>query len=140
MKSARVLIFGGPEENKLKEDIHTKINSKKAIIVNTPDLLKSAAVMERCNVFVTNDSSLMHISSALGLKVVAIIGPTSTNYIHPWKTKHKIVSLKLECAPCFYYSPKPLICTRTDIKFKCIKNIDVDMVYQTTIEYSDLEH
>lgn len=135
--SAKILLFGGPEENELKEDIHKKINSNKAIIVNTPDLLKSAAIMERCNVFVTNDSSLMHIASALRLKVVAIIGPTGTNYIHPWKTNYKIVSLELECAPCFNYSPKPLACTRTDIKFKCIKNIDIDMVYHTTIKHLD---
>lgn len=135
LNSAKILIFGGPEENKLKEEIHYKINSNKAIVVKTPDLLKSAAIMDRCHVFVTNDSSLMHVSSALGLKVVAIIGPTSKKYIHPWKTEFKIVSLELECAPCFYYSPKPLICTRTDVEFKCIKNIEVEKVYNSVIEY-----
>ena len=129
--SARILIFGGPEEDELKENIKEQINSENVIVVRTPDLMKSAAIMKRCNVFVTNDSSLMHISSALGLKVVAIIGPTNTNYIHPWKTEHKIVSLNLECAPCFYYSPKPLTCTRTDVLFKCIKELDVMLVYNS---------
>jgi heptosyltransferase-2 len=90
--------------------------------------------MNRCNVFVTNDSSLMHVASALQLKVVAIIGLTNTNYIHPWKTDHKIVSLNLECSPCFYYSPKPLTCSRTDVKFKCIKKISVEMVMDSVEE------
>lgn len=129
--SARILIFGGPEEDELKENIKEQINSENVTVVRTPDLMKSAAIMKRCNAFVTNDSSLMHISSALGLKVVAIIGPTNTNYIHPWKTEHKIVSLNLECAPCFYYSPKPLTCTRTDVLFKCIKELDVMLVYNS---------
>ena len=108
---------------------------KNSIVVNAESLTKSAAIMKRCNVFVTNDSSQMHIAAALGLKVVAIIGPTNQNYIYPWKTEHQIVSLNLDCAPCFFYSPKPLICNRTDIKFKCIKELTVDMVYASTVKF-----
>ena len=70
----------------------------------------------------------MHIAAALNLKVIAIIGPTNPHYIHPWKTEHKIVTLNLDCAPCFFYSPKPLICTREDVNFKCIKELSVEMV------------
>ncbi|MFI5236596.1 MAG: glycosyltransferase family 9 protein [Ignavibacteriales bacterium] len=135
INSARVLIFGGPEEIELKEKIYSLINSDKVNLVNTESLTKSSAVMKRCNVFITNDSSQMHIASALGLNVVAIIGPTNQNYIHPWKTEHKIVSLNLECSPCFFYSPKKLICNRTDVKFKCIKELTVDMVYSAAIKY-----
>ena len=133
--SARVLIFGGPEENELKEKIFSMINSEKVKIINAESLTQSTAILKRCNVFVTNDSSQMHIAAALGLKVVAIIGPTNQNYIYPWKTDHKIASLNLDCSPCFFYSPKPLICSRTDIKFKCIKELTVDMVYNSTVEF-----
>jgi len=132
---AKIFIFGGADEDELKENVLKQINSENVFAIKTPDLLKSAAIMKRCNVFVTNDSSLMHISASLGLKVIAIIGPTNTNYIRPWKTEHSIVSLNLDCAPCFYYSPKPLTCSRTDIKFKCIREIDVEKVYQSTKEY-----
>jgi len=111
------------------------INSEKVIVVNAESLIQSTAIMRRCNVFVTNDSSQMHIAAALGLKVVAIIGPTNQNYIHPWKTEYKIVSLNLDCSPCFFYSPKPLICNRTDLKFKCIIELTVDMVYGSVIRY-----
>lgn len=133
--SARLLIFGGPEENDLKEKIFSLIGSEKVKIINAESLTLSTAVLKRCNVFVTNDSSQMHIAAALGLKVVAIIGPTNQNYIYPWKTEHKIVSLNLDCSPCFFYSPKPLICSRTDLQFKCIKELTVDLVYKTTVEF-----
>ena len=126
---AKVLLFGGPDEDELKQGIIDEIGSYNAIKVETENLPQSAAVMKRCNVFVSNDSGLMHIASALGSKVVAVIGPTNTNYIYPWKTENKIVSLNLDCAPCFFYSPKPLTCTRKDVKYKCVKEIDVDMVY-----------
>jgi len=77
----------------------------------------------------------MHIAAALGLKVVAIIGPTNQKYIYPWKTEHQIVSLNLDCSPCFFYSPRPLICTRTDLQFKCIKELSFDMVYASVVKY-----
>ena len=133
--SARILIFGGPDEKELKEEISLLINTDKANVVNAESLTKSTAIMKRCNLFITNDSSQMHIAAALGLKVVAIIGPTNQNYIYPWKTEHQIVSLNLDCSPCFFYSPKPLFCNRTDVKFKCIKELTVDMVYSSAEKF-----
>ncbi len=133
--NAKILIFGGPDEKELKKQVSSLIDSDKVNIVNAESLTKSSAIMNRCNVFVTNDSSQMHIAAALGLKVVAIIGPTNQNYIYPWKTEHQIVSLNLDCSPCFFYSPRPLICTRTDVQFKCIKELTVDMVYSSVLQY-----
>ncbi|MBL1213272.1 MAG: lipopolysaccharide heptosyltransferase II [Ignavibacteriae bacterium] len=133
-KNYKVLIFGGPEEAELKTEISNKVNSENFIKVDTKSLAHSAAVMQHCQAFVTNDSSLMHVASALQLNVAAIIGPTNTNYIRPWKTNHKVVSLNLDCSPCFFYSPKPLTCSRTDVKFKCVKEISVEMVLNTVEE------
>jgi len=133
-ENAKILLFGGLEEAGLKENIFTQVNSQNVFIVKSKNLADSVTVMKRCNIFVTNDSSLMHIASALRLKVVAIIGPTNTHYIHPWKTKHKIVTLNLECSPCFFYSPKPLKCYRTDVLYKCIKELNVEMVYDAVKE------
>ncbi len=128
--NGKVFIFGGPEENELKNSIKKEISSDKSFCIETGNLAETAAIMKRCNVFVSNDSSLMHVASALLLNVVAILGPTNPNYIHPWKTDHKIVRLNLDCSPCFIYSPRPLICFRDDVEFKCIKELTVDMVYK----------
>ncbi|MEI7811613.1 MAG: glycosyltransferase family 9 protein [Ignavibacteria bacterium] len=128
--NAHILIFGGPEEGELKQTVACGINSDRVIITKGENLAQSAAIMKRCSLFITNDSSLMHAASALKLRVIAIIGPTNTNYIRPWQTNHTIVSLNLECSPCFFYSPKPLICHRTDVQFKCIKELSVPMVLE----------
>lgn len=133
--NSKVLIFGGPEETDLKNKIQSMIGLQNAIEVNSGNLAQSAALMKRCNVFVSNDSSLMHVASAMHIKVVAILGPTNQFYIHPWKTEHKIVRLDLDCSPCFFYSPKPLTCYRTDIKYKCIKELDVDKVLTEVKNY-----
>ncbi len=128
-QNAKILIFGGPDEMDLKKNIASQINSENCQIIETENLAQSASIMKRCNVFVSNDSSLMHVASALKLNVAAIIGPTNPNYIYPWHTNHKIITLNLDCAPCFIYSPQPLICLRDDVKYKCIKELTVEMVY-----------
>ncbi len=132
---ANILIFGGPEEKDLKNKILNEINSESAFFVDSKNLAESAALIKKCDVFVSNDSSLMHVAAAMQRKTVAIIGPTNQNYIHPWHTQYSIVTLNLDCSPCFIYSPRPLICTRTDIKFKCIKELNTDMVYSAVLNF-----
>ncbi len=133
-KNAYVLLFGGPEEKYLKDEIKSLTNSDRCIEVEANSLLDAAAIMRRCKVFVSNDSALMHVAAALKLNIVAIIGPTNKNYIHPWQTNYATASLGLNCSPCFYYSPKPLTCSRTDIKFKCIKELSVEKVWELVAE------
>ncbi|MCX8011342.1 MAG: glycosyltransferase family 9 protein, partial [Ignavibacteria bacterium] len=124
---ANILLFGGPDEYELNQRIN-KLMDNSAIEVKTKTLLESIAIIKKCNLFVTNDSALMHIASALGLKIVAIFGPTNTNYVHPWMTEYRTAKLNLDCQPCFYYSPKPLTCSRKDLQFKCIVDLSVDLV------------
>ena len=64
-------------------------------------ILASAALMKKLNVFVSNDSALMHIAGALQLPTVAIFSPTNETYVHPWKTHYRIVHTGIECRPCF---------------------------------------
>lgn len=132
---AKILVFGGSDEKELKESVTTKIKSEEAFSVVTTSISQTAALMKRCDVFVTNDSSLMHIAASLKLKTVVILGPTNKNYIYPWQTDYKIASLNLDCSPCFYYSPKPLTCTRQDLKFKCIKDLSVELVYEKVKDF-----
>jgi ADP-heptose:LPS heptosyltransferase len=132
--ASRILIFGGPEEEELKNKIAALSDNHAVKTVSTKNLGQTAAIMKRCDLFVSNDSSLMHVASALQLKTVAVIGPTNPSYIHPWKTDYRIASINIECAPCFIYSPRPLICFRDDVQFKCIKDLDVNLVYNKVLE------
>jgi heptosyltransferase-2 len=127
---ASVLLFGGPDDIEANEII--KHHAGNAITeVQTSSIMDSVALMQRTNVFVSNDSSLMHIAGGLELPTVAIFGPTNETYVHPWKTKYSIVQTGIECRPCFVYSTKPLICYREnpDEHFICIRNIEVDTVF-----------
>ena len=131
---AKILLFGGPDEIDLKMGVINKIKKDSAFSVDTNTFTQTAAIIEKVDLFITNDSSLMHTAAAMKRDVIAIIGPTNKNYIYPWKTNYEIASLELECSPCFIYSPRPLTCSRTDIQFKCIKELNVDTVYNKALQ------
>lgn len=130
---ASVLLFGGPDDVSANESIK-EIAGDAIIEVRTRSIMESVAIMQHMDVFVSNDSALMHIAGGLGLKTVAIFGPTNETYVHPWKTEYTVVHTGIECRPCFRYSTRPLICFRHDPAehFLCIRAIDVDDVFLAT--------
>ena len=137
---AEVLLFGGPDDVSANEIILREAGDE-VIFVKTKNLLDSVAVMQGTSLFVSNDSSLMHIAGALKLPTVAIFGPTNETYVHPWKTRYEIVQTGIECRPCFIYSPKPLTCYRVDPKehFMCVRDIEVDDVMSAVKRLMGLE-
>lgn len=130
----KVLVFGGHEEHDVKQTIVSAIPSSRGINVHTDNLAHTAAIMQRCNAFVSNDSSLLHVAAALKRKTVLIAGPINPNHSRPWNTEYRVVSLHLECSPCFVHSPRPLRCTRTDVQYKCLKELEVGLVYRAVLD------
>jgi heptosyltransferase-2 len=131
--NAKILLYGGSEEKELKRNIN-KIMNNNAYIVETENLFKTIDIMKYCKIFITNDTALMHLASALKLNIVAIFGPTSELYAYPWKTKHKIVKTNIHCRPCFYYSPKRLTCSIKNSPFACIRTLSVNTVLEKVEE------
>ena len=124
---AQVLIFGGPDEEELKEDIRRRM-SRPGMVVSGTTMRQTAALIERCALFVSNDSALMHTAAAMKVPCVVVFGPTNPKWVHPYGTRYRIVRRGLPCSPCFYYSAKPLSCALGN--FACIEGIQVDQVLQ----------
>lgn len=132
------LLFGGPEELGLNQSIVEMIQEKQPdanpIIVETPTLTKSIALMKQCRAFISNDSGLMHCAAALQLPMIAIFGYTSHVHTAPWMNpKAKVARRDLACSPCFYFSPKPASCKYqgTDKEFTCIRDIQPDDIFRS---------
>lgn len=126
--NANILLFGTEDDvnNSILKEI-TAFGFKPKV----SGIMQSLALMKQCNLFVSNDTALMHLASGLGIPQVAIFGYTNSRELHPWKNRHIIVRKDLKCSPCFYNSPKPVKCIyEADEEFKCIRTIMVSDVME----------
>jgi heptosyltransferase-2 len=126
--NAHVFLFGN------EIDVNEYIYKKSIGITSIPKsdgMMQSIAIMEKCKLFVSNDTALMHIAAGLKIPTVAIFGYTNYKELYPWQNEHIIVRKELECSPCFFNSPKPVQCIYTgEEEFKCIKTIEVNEVFE----------
>jgi len=96
-----VWIFGSPKDNDVAERI-TKATQQRAInLAGKTKLEEAIDLLALATVIVSNDSGLMHIGAALQKPLVAVYGPTSASFTPPLHKQAKILTLKLDCQPCF---------------------------------------
>ncbi|MBN2543957.1 glycosyltransferase family 9 protein [bacterium] len=129
---AEVLVFGGPGENDLKRFIASGIQPP-GLNVSGTSMTETAAIMGRCALFISNDTSLMHVAAALEVPTVGLFGPTNYIWDRPYGTKHKVVTKNFECSPCYYYSPKHIQCS-ADKDFQCLKAITPEEVFDACMD------
>jgi len=71
----------------------------------------TAAIIEQCDVFVGNDSGLMHIAAAVDTPTVAIFGLTNHKAWGPYTPatpqRSMVVRQTLSCMPCCYRDYEP---------------------------------
>ena len=95
-------------------------------------LVQLGAIIERCRLYVGNDSGPMHIAAALGVPTVGIYGPSSPDYTSPRgapESPHLAVSAFFPCSPCreqfFDECPAP---PTMDGRPPCLERVSVETV------------
>ncbi|HVN47247.1 MAG TPA: glycosyltransferase family 9 protein, partial [Bacteroidota bacterium] len=127
-KNATILLFGGADELALNQQINALMDNRGHIVQTA--FMTTAALMQRCSLFVCNDTGLMHVAAGLQVPTVTIFAFTNPAYVYPWKNRHILLRHPMECSPCFYYSPRPANCKWKEDRFRCITHIEVDEVWQ----------
>jgi len=61
-----------------------------------------AALIQRAQVCVTNDSGAMHVAVSLGKPMVSVFGPTNPIRVGPYHQPESVVRVDLPCSPCNY--------------------------------------
>ena len=119
---AKVIIFGGPEETGLVERITSHMTSCPVNAAGRASLTVVAALIARCRVFVSNDTGLMHLAAAVGVRVVAIFGPTNYMRTSPYGKGHSVLRADLDCVPC--YAGTQVKCD----ELRCLEQVTTDHV------------
>jgi ADP-heptose:LPS heptosyltransferase len=80
-----ILFFGGPGEKEDHEKIRAALGEGKAFFPQTGTFLDTAALIGRCDVFLSVDTSNMHLAAAMGVKKQIVIEtPTWNKQIEPY--------------------------------------------------------
>ena len=99
-RNASILLFGAEGERATAKGILDFIKEGVVDLTGKTSLLQLAALLERCQVLVTNDTGTLHVATAVGTPVVAIFGPTNPGATGPWGEGHAVVKREVPCSPC----------------------------------------
>lgn len=128
----RIVLFGGPEDHLLCEDVAAQIGSSALNLAGQSRLEELPGLLSDLKLFVTNDSGPMHIAYGLGIPTVAIFGPTVKEFgYYPKGPASRMVEAEgLPCRPCGLHGSK----TCPEGHFLCMKQITEDHVLQACQE------
>jgi len=94
------LIFGGLGEAEAAFRVREAMTSPAVSLAGETDLAEAAALIARCRLFLTNDSGLMHVASAVGVPLVAVFGSTNPVTTSPRGGPVRLIRHPVECSPC----------------------------------------
>ena len=127
---AKIFLFAGPKEKADVSVIMDKVRNKRSVYEFTgTSLTETVALVERCDLFIGNDTGPLRFADGLNKKIIALFGPVDDKVYgpYPYDEKRTIVLKKdMPCRPCynkFRISP----CNNDR---RCLRDIPVDMVMQ----------
>ena len=107
-------------------------------VLSGASLMQLAGVVERCCLYVGNNSGPMHIAAALGIPTVGVFGSMSPGVTAPRSpngAQHVSVTANFECSPCrerfFEECPSP---PSVDERPPCLNAIPVESVVRAVDE------
>ncbi|MCB2226308.1 MAG: lipopolysaccharide heptosyltransferase II [Desulfarculaceae bacterium] len=96
-----VVLFGGKGEAPACAEVAEGLPGARVLdLAGATELGQALALLARVELFVTNDSGLMHAAAALGRPTVAVFGSTNPVTTGPLGPRAALVRGRAECAPC----------------------------------------
>lgn len=98
-----VWLLGSPGERDVCERI-VDLAPQAVNLAGRTRLLDAVDLLSAADTVVSNDSGLMHVACAVGVRVIALFGSTSPTFTPPLGDAARVLRLELPCSPCFQRS------------------------------------
>jgi heptosyltransferase-2 len=100
-RGAAVVLVGDRPEAPLARVVASHLSVPVIDYTGHLSLMQTAALIQRCQLLLCNDSGLMHVAVALQVPVVAVFGPTVQEFgFYPFQARARVLSQPLACRPC----------------------------------------
>ena len=96
-----IWLFGSPKDHAVAEEISQLAPSLCRNLCGATSLAQAVDLLAMAELVVCNDSGLMHVAAALDRPIVALYGSSSPGFTPPLSDQADILSLNLDCSPCF---------------------------------------
>ena len=93
----RVLVILGPAEEGSKVEA---MAGEDVVVVRHFGPGQVAALLARCDLYLGNDSGVTHLAAAIGVRTVALFGPTDPVQWRPRGKSVTVITEAVECSPC----------------------------------------
>ncbi|MBN2119856.1 MAG: glycosyltransferase family 9 protein [Candidatus Omnitrophica bacterium] len=127
---AKIFIFAGPGEKKETFNIINLSQRPQSCFEFTDyPLEKIVALVEKCSLFIGNDTGPLRFANAFSKKIVALFGPVDDKVygLYPHDSgKYAVLKKDLPCRPCYKKFKLPLC----PYDKKCLRDIKVDEVLE----------
>ncbi len=95
-----VLITGSSDEETACEAIAAKAGPGVVSLAGKTTLPQAVALIARARAMLSVDTGMMHIATAVGTPVVALVGPEDPGRFGPHGPGHEILYHHFDCSPC----------------------------------------
>ena len=106
-EAAQIAIVGGPLDAPVCRAMRAAMRAPSIDLTGAIPFAELAAFLQRCLLYVGNDSGPMHLAVAVGCPVVAVFGPTPAHLYRPYGVHARTVRRDIPCSPCFVHGHLP---------------------------------
>ncbi len=99
-KHAQIMFVGVKDEIPVIDQIQNTMNGESINIAGQTTLTQLAAILQKCKVFIGNDSGPMHLAAAVGTQTIGLFGPGDPTRFSPVGDKCQVIQKKQDCPPC----------------------------------------
>ena len=128
-----VLLFGGPQEAKDHAQILARAPQRQVFVVRSDSIRQTAALLKSCDLFLSVDSSLMHVAAAVKIpKQFVLETPTFNKPNEPYQQSFFVIrnpQVAGRNLQFYRYDGRDIRGTREEL-VRSMASITVDSVYE----------